>query len=184
MKEAPTPHVLLIQQGGYNPLSFPRFVSLKYKCRPPVTTRITATFSVTSIVTSTCHCIQSFLHFTVNDTQPDLLTWIIYQGHLSTISPASPTHASTKHVPRSPTYHHNICVSTMYQIMCHTKHQLCTTHCTTISASTMHQNLYKTMHQPCTISCIKHVPHQVHQLCTIPSTSTMYRIIHQPCTIS
>jgi hypothetical protein len=42
-------------EGGYNPLSFPHLSTLKYKCRPTITTTITATVSVTTmvIVTST-----------------------------------------------------------------------------------------------------------------------------------
>jgi hypothetical protein len=118
------------------------------------------------------------------DTQPDPLTWIIYQGHLSTVCPTSPTHASTKHVPISPTYHHNICVSTIYQRMYQTinlypnKHQPCTTTCTTTSASTMHQHPYhvpqlSTMYIN-TIPSINPVPYHV---------STMYidNVHKHPC---
>jgi hypothetical protein len=80
----------------------------------------------------------------VIDTQPYYLTWIIYQGHLSTRCTTSLTHASTKKVPISPTYHHTICVSTKYQTinLYNTKNQLCTTTYITTSASTMHQHLY------------------------------------------
>jgi hypothetical protein len=166
-RDSPTSVLWHQLEGGFNPLSFTRPSTLKYKCRPTVTSTITAT--VTIIVTisvtstynlSTCHYIQpitvsnlSHQPFTIIDTQPDPLTWIIYQGHLSTRCPTSPTHSSTKHVPRSPTYHHKVCVTTMYQIMYqtinlyHTKNQLCTTTCATTSASTMHQHLYQIVHQ-------------------------------------
>jgi hypothetical protein len=72
-------------------------------------------------------------HVTITNTQPFPLTCIIYQKHVSTRFPTSPTHASTKHVPRSPTYHHKISVSSMYEVMYqminlyHTKHQTFTT---------------------------------------------------------
>jgi len=103
----------------------------------------------------------------------------------------SSTHASTKNVPRSQTYHNNICVSTMYQIiyqtinLYHTKHQLCTTTCTTTSASTMQQHMY-------------HVPQTLDKyINTIPSTNpvpyhvstryinhhTMYQYYTITCTI-
>jgi hypothetical protein len=166
-------------------------------------------------ITSTFHC-QSTVNLslyqpvtdqpiqpvTVTDTQPDPLTWIIYQGHLSTRCPTSPTHASTKHVPISPTYHHKICVSTMYQSMYQTVpyqpvpyqtsastithnlyHNKCINHAPTPvpnHASTMHQHLYQTMHQPCTITCTICLNHQ-------PCTSTpyqvpiMYHTMYQPC---
>ena len=135
---------------------------MKYKCRPIVTTTIIATITITTTVTSTCnlsicHYIQPVtdqpIQFViVTNTQLDPLTWIIYQGHLSTRCPTSPTHASTKHVPRSPTYHHKTCVSTMYQIMYeninlyHTKHQPCTKTRIITIASMMKQLLYQTVH--------------------------------------
>jgi hypothetical protein len=103
------------------------------------------------------------------------LTWIIYQGHLSTRCPTSPTHASTKHVPRSPTYHHKVCVSTMYQTinLYHTKYQLCTATYTTTSALTMHQHLHQIVHQSCTNTCSKPCIHHAPQLS---------QTVHQSCT--
>jgi hypothetical protein len=179
-------------EGGYNPLSLPHPVTLKYKCRPTVTTTITAT--VTIIVTQHCNCQlyptshhlitsnlshQPIQPITVTDTQPNPLTWIIYQGHLSTRCPTSPTHASTKHVPRSPTYHHKICVSTMYQ--------RCTkpSTCTIPSASTMYQQHIPKVHQPCTNTCTK--PCINHAPTPVPNHAStmhqhMYQTMHQPCT--
>jgi hypothetical protein len=134
-------------------------------------------------ITSTYHC-QHVKPITVTDTRPDPVTWIIYQEHISTRCPTSPTHASTKHVPRSPKYNHKICVSTMYQTinMYHTKYQPCNTTCTTTSDSTMHQ----TMHQPYTNTytkpSINHAPTPMpnhastmhHNLYHMPQPSTMY----------
>jgi hypothetical protein len=157
---------------------------MKYRFRPNITTTITYTITstVTSIVTvtttvtsncdlTTCHYNQPIEPVTIIDTQPDPVTWIMYEGHISTRYPTSPTHASTKHVPRSPTYYRKICVSTMYQIMYqtinlyHTKHESCMKMCPTKNASTMHQHLYQTMHQPCTITytklCINHAPQPI-----------------------
>jgi hypothetical protein len=129
----------------------------------------------------------------VNNTQPDPLTWIIYQGNLSSRFPTTPTHSSTKHVPISPTYHHKICVSTIYQSMIqtinlyHTKHQTCSTTYITTNASTVHQHLYQTMHQPCTntlpyastmyINNV-HQHHTMYQSCNIACANH----VHQSCT--
>ena len=99
----------------------------------------------------------------------DPLTWIIYQGHLSTRCPPSPTHASTKHVPKSPTYHHKICV--------------CTIPCTNqYYASTMHINTYTIpcanhAHQPCTLRYSKQVIPMVY-LNQVPSSP---RDVSYPC---
>jgi hypothetical protein len=194
-------------EGGYNPLSLPHPTTLKYKCRPTVTTTITATVTTTfTVITitshpnlSTCHYIQpvtSILSLyptksyqpvqlvTVTDTQPNPLTWIIYQGHLSTRCPTSPTHASTKHVPISPTYHHKICVSTKYQpIPCtmhqpmyhnlYQVHQPCINTCSTINHVFQVPIMYHTMYQPCTPTMyINHVSYHVHQ---------PYTIYHEMC---
>jgi hypothetical protein len=118
---------------------------------------------------------------------------------------ASPTHASTKHVPRLPTYHHKICVSIMYQdindmqptiylkhmpnhvpsINHVPKHQPYTKSCINMYHKfyhTMCQHLYHIMYQQCTIPCINHVHHpcinHAHQPCTITSASTIFHITH------
>jgi hypothetical protein len=92
---------------------------------------------------------------TMTNLSLDPLTWIIYQGHLSTRCPPSPTHASTNHVSKSPIYHHNICVCTIP----------CTMHINTYTipcANHAHQqHLYHTMFQPCTSTCTT--------ICTITS---------------
>jgi hypothetical protein len=92
---------------------------------------------------------------TMTNLSLDPLTWIIYQGHLSTRCPPSPTHASTNHVSKSPIYHHNICVCTIP----------CTMHINTYTipcANHAHQqHLYYTMFQPCTSTCTT--------ICTITS---------------
>jgi hypothetical protein len=71
------------------------------------------------------------------------------------------THASTKHAPISPTYHHKICACT---IPC-TKPIPCINHAST------------PQHVPSTIyhnKCIKHAPKLYHQPCT--------NHVHKPCT--
>jgi hypothetical protein len=136
--------------------------------------------------------IQPVQFVIVTDTQPDPLTWIIYQGHLSTRCPTSPTHASTKHVPISPTYHHKVCVSTMYQTinLYHTKNQLCTTTCT-INKCNHAPTMYQTVHQPCTNTCTKpcinHAPQPIPYASTINNVyqvPILYHTMYQPCTLT
>jgi hypothetical protein len=88
---------------------------------------------------------------TITDIQSYPLTWITYQGHLSTRFPTSPTHASTKHVPN-------------HQPISQHMHQPCTNTCTTTC-----------MCQSCTISCITHASNMYHV------TYTIYHTMCQPC---
>jgi hypothetical protein len=92
---------------------------------------------------------------TMTNLSLDPLTWIIYQGHLSTRCPPSPSHDSTKHVLKSPTYHRKICT--------------CTIPCTNLyHASTIHINTY-------TIPCANHENQKhMYHIMFQPCTSTMY----------
>jgi hypothetical protein len=108
----------------------------------------------------------------------DPLTWIIYQGNLSTRCPPSPTHASTKHVLKSPSHQHTI---TRYV---HVPYHVPTMY----HASTMHINtctMYHTMHQPCTSHQPYHTMyHNIYQTSNtngVPQPST---IITKRCILS
>jgi hypothetical protein len=62
----------------------------------------------------------------------------------------------------------------MYQTinLYHTKHQPCTTTCTTTSASTMHQHLYQL--------CINHAPTPVPNRASTMHLNHLYPTVHQP----
>jgi hypothetical protein len=96
--------------------------------------------------------------------------------------PTSPTYASTKNIPRPPTYHHKICVLIKYHNINDMKPTIYLKH----MKNHVHKHMYHTMYHvsikcinTCTIPCINHIPYQIHQPCTILSTST-YTINHVP----
>jgi hypothetical protein len=123
---------------------------------------------------------QPIQHITITDTQPNPLTWIIYQGHISTRCPTSPTHASTKHVPRSPTYHHYICVQTCTKA--YTKPSTSTikgiNHVLQLVSQQVHQPCRNTCSKPCINHALQLVPNHAStmhlNLCHMPQPSTMY----------
>jgi hypothetical protein len=162
--------ILLILQpeGGYNPLSFLFPVTLKYKCRLTVTTKIIATVTATvtsTTITTTCPTNHCLIHETKSSC---IYVQLMPRSPRAYLKPYAQQH---QHMPLPSMYQYDhipsqdMCLNqvptyTMYQQCIDMYHNKCIYHVPTIvpnHASTMHLNLYQTVNQPCT-STPYHVP--------------------------